>query len=96
MRHPRSPSRSSTSPLTPAALRAYFFFSAVTLNLKKMMSPSLTTYSLPSVLYLPAFSRLGVRVSLRVGVKGTGYGQGLRVGITGYGLRVRAGAAAPS
>ena len=67
---------SSTSPLyTPAALlTAYFFFSAVTLNLKKMMSPSLTTYSLPSVLYLPAFSRLGIRVSLRVGVKGTGYG----------------------
>ena len=58
-------------------MRAYFFFSAVTLNLKKMMSPSLTTYSLPSVLYLPAFSRSGL-----------GLGLGLRLGL-GLGVRVK-------
>ncbi len=33
---------------------AYFFFGAVTLNWKWMMSPSCTTYALPSCLYLPA------------------------------------------
>ena len=46
----------------------YFFFSAVTLNLKKMMSPSLTTYSLPSVLYLPAFRRVGLGLGLGLGL----------------------------
>merc|ERR1719491_1821553 len=47
-------------------LRAYFFFSAVTLNLKKMMSPSLTMYSLPSVLYLPFFFPASTSISAAV------------------------------
>ena len=50
----------------PRAPRYFFLGCAVTLNLKKMMSPSKTTYSLPFCLYLPlAFTLASEPASLR-------------------------------